>query len=63
MHNILYSLYLYVIKGQGEVVKLLLEKSVKKLQSIITKSLHYIIYIYYNNFDKEGPRGADLCIL
>jgi hypothetical protein len=46
MHTILYSLYLYVIEGQGEVVKLLLEKGAKKLQSIITKSLHYIIYIF-----------------
>jgi hypothetical protein len=43
-----------------EVVKLLLEKGAKKLQSIITKSLYNIIYIYYNNFDREGLRGAHI---
>lgn len=25
--------------------------------------LNSIIYIYYNNFDREGPRGADVYIL
>jgi hypothetical protein len=57
-----YFLSISVIEGLGEVVKLLLEKGTKKLQFIITKSLHYMIYIYCNNFNIEGPRGADLYI-